>query len=135
MRRQGAGNDFAAEIGRAGFVQQVEQHVAREHVNAHRGDERFRRIEGAAVKEIARRRAAANLAKAVGIGLLFEPHDAAFAIEPEDAHARRVGRRHGQRGHGDVGVFVDVRVEQPSVVHPIEMIACENQVVVAPRGA
>ena len=77
-----------------------------------------------------RRHAAADRGQPLGVRLFFEPHDLPVAIEQEDAHRRRIVRRHRQRGDRDVGVLVDMRVEQPPVVHAIEMIAGENQVVV-----
>ena len=67
------------------------------------------------------------------IRLFLEADDLAVAIEPENAHRRGVLRRHRQCGDRDVGVAVDVRIEQPPVVHPVEMIARENQVVVGRR--
>ena len=52
------------------------------------------------------------------------------AVEAEDAHARRIVRGDRLRGDRDVGAPIDVRVDQLGVVHPVEMIARENQVVV-----
>ena len=38
--------------------------------------------------------------------------------------------RHRQRGDRDVGVAVDVRLSSSRVVHPVEVIAGQDQVVV-----
>ena len=55
---------------------------------------------------------------------------APLAVEAEDAHAGRLGGVHRQRRDGDVGVAIEVGVEQLRVVHAVQVIAGQNQVVV-----
>ena len=52
------------------------------------------------------------------------------AIEAEDPHRRRFVEPDGQRRDGDVGLAVDVILDELRVVHPVEVIADEDQVVV-----
>ena len=47
----------------------------------------------------------------------------------EDTHAGRLRLVNRQRGNRDVGVAIEVRLEQLGVVHPVEVIAGEDQVV------
>ena len=51
-------------------------------------------------------------------------------IEAEDPHPGRIVRRDRLRGDRDVGLAIDVRLDEIAEVHPVEMIARENQVVV-----
>ena len=62
--------------------------------------------------------------------LLLERHDAARSIEAEDAHRGRFLDRHRLGRDGDVGVAIDVRIDHLVVVHAVQVIAGENQVVV-----
>ena len=63
-----------------------------------------------------------------------------LAVEPEDAHLRRVVGRHRLRGDRDVRVALDVRVDQLGEVHAVDVVAGEDQVVLGvdvaevPRG-
>ena len=77
-----------------------------------------------------RRDALADLAQPLRVRLLLERDDLAVAIEPEDAHRRRIVGGHRLRGDRDVGAPIDVRVDQLAVVHPVQVVAGENQVVV-----
>ena len=121
-------NDLASEIGRPFARQHLEQHVSREDVDAHRGDERL--VRNVAGKDGARRDALLHLLEPRARGLFLECHDLAAAIEAEDAHRRCVVERHRLRRHGDVRPAIDVRVHELVEVHAVELIARENQIVV-----
>ena len=75
-------------------------------------------------------RAAADGREAFQVGLLFELLDGAVPVEGEDAHAGGVGGSHGKGGNRDVGVAVAVLVDQDGVIHAVEVIAGQDQVVV-----
>jgi hypothetical protein len=64
-----------------------------------------------------------------GFGFSSNATISSGSIEPEDAH-RRASSAYRLRRDGDVGAAVDVRVDHLVVVHAVEMIAGENQVVV-----
>ena len=64
------------------------------------------------------------------VGLLLELLDGAAPVEREDAHAGGVLGVDRQGGDGDIGLAIDVRVEQLRVVHAVEVVAGEDQVVV-----
>ena len=118
-----------AEVDDVGLGERFDQRLAGEDVDPHRGHERLvgRRRE---VGGRAGRQAAAHLLEARRRRLLLEALDLALAIEAEDAHAagvvgvRRLGR------DGDVGARGDVRLHHLVEVHPIQMVAGEDQVVV-----
>ena len=110
-------------------VEHVEQHVAREDVDAHRRDERL-------VRRCARR--TSRRAGCSGRSRRAAPRSAS-------PRTRRSGRSRSNRKmpiadassavdrlrrDRDVGLPVDVRVDQLAVVHAVEMIAGEDQVVV-----
>ena len=121
-------DDLPPEVGGALVLDRLEQHIAREDVDAHRRDERLLRRMPA--EHRAGRNAAADLVEPLALRLLLERDDLAAALEPEDAHRRGVVHRHRLRRDRDVGVAFDVRVDQLAVVHPIEMIAGEDEVIV-----
>ena len=52
------------------------------------------------------------------------------AIEAQNPHGRRIVDPDGQRSHGDVGLPVDVILDELGVVHPVQVIAREDEVVV-----
>ena len=64
-----------------------------------------------------------------GVRLLLEADDLAGRVEPEDAHLRRVVGRHRLRGDRDVGVALDVRLDELGEVHAVDVVAGEDQVV------
>ena len=70
--RQGGGDDLAAEVD-AGLLQDVEQHLARKDVNAHRGDVRLVGI--VSREHRAGRYARPNLLESFVVRLLFEGDD------------------------------------------------------------
>ena len=74
-------------------------------------------------------RAALHLGEPRRVRLLLEAADVAERVEAEDPHLRRVGRVHRLRRDGDVGLALDVRVDQLAEVHAVEVIAGEDQVV------
>ena len=78
----------------------------------------------------ARRHAAADDAQPFAIRLFLEAHDLPVMMEAKDPHAGRLFGMYRQRRDGDVCVLIDVRLEEAAVVHPIQMIAGENQVVI-----
>ena len=63
------------------------------------------------------------------VRLLLERHDLPVVVEPEDAHLGRITAAHRLRRDGDVGASLDVRFDQFTEVHPIEMVAGEDQEV------
>ena len=79
-------------------------------------------------------------ARRSGFGFSSKPADLAVRVEPEDAHLRGVVRRHRLRRDRDVRVALDVRVDQLGEVHPVDVIAGEDQEVLRvgvaemPRG-
>ena len=81
------------------------------------------------LNEAPARNALADLAEAVALRLFLERDDLSRSIEAEDPHRRRVVDRDRLRRDGDVGAALDVRVNQLAVVHPVEMVAGEDQVV------
>ena len=85
---------------------------------------------GVAKKGAAGRQRAAHLTEPRARRLLLERDDLPGAIEAEDPHLRRVCRRHGLRRDRDVGAALGVRLDQLRVVHPVQVIAGEDQVVV-----
>ena len=74
--------------------------------------------------------ALADLAESIRFRLLLKCDDAARSIEAEDAHRGRLLDRHWLGRDGDVGVAIDVRIDHLVVVHAVQVIAGENQVVV-----
>ena len=76
-----------------------------------------------------RRRARSHLGQPLGLRLFLEADDLARAVEPEDAHLRGVLRVHGLRRDRDVGVALDVRVDELGEVHPVDVVAGEDEVV------
>ena len=131
MRAERGRDDLAPEIGDRRVLQQSEQHVAREHVDAHRRDERLLVVvESDCETAFRAARCCRSPPAARGSAFPRTPRSARRDRNRKMPHRRRVLRRHRQRGDRDVGVLVDVRVEHPPVVHAIEMIAGENQVVV-----
>ena len=110
-------------------VEQLEQHIAREDVDAHRGDERL--VAGCAAERRAGRHAAADLAPA--------------ARASASPRTRRSGRSRSNRKMpiadassivtGCAAIVMSASRStcastSSRVVHPVEMIAGENQVVV-----
>ena len=74
--------------------------------------------------------ALADLAETIEIGLLLEARDATGPVEQEDAHLRgrlRVARLRGDR---HLGVLLDVIGDQVAQVHPVQVIAGEDEDVV-----
>jgi hypothetical protein len=65
-----------------------------------------------------------------GVGLFLETDNLAASIEPEDAHRRGDVGWNRLRRDCDVGVAIDVGVDELGVVHAIELVAGEHQVVV-----
>ena len=65
----------------------------------------------------------------LGVGLLLEPDDLAARVEPEDPHRRRVLRRDRLGGNRDVGPPLDVLLDHRRVVHAVQVVAGEDQVV------
>ncbi len=112
----------------ARLLEDLEQDLAREHVDAHRRDERL--VRGHAASRRAARNAAAHRRQPGGIGLLFEAGDAALVVEEENPHLCRVGGRDGLRRDRDVGPAFDVRLDHLAEVHAVQVIAGEDQVIV-----
>src|SRR5437588_3603684 len=74
--------------------------------------------------------ALADFREPTRVWLLLERDDLSRSIEAEDAHGRGIGGRYRLRGDRDVGLAVDVRVDELAVVHAIELVAGEDQIVV-----
>jgi hypothetical protein len=124
---EGVGDDLLAEIGRAVLRDAVEQHVPREHVDPHRGHERLVGRQRGQTRGLT---PFGHFTEPFARRLLLERRDLPVAIQAKNAHAGRVFDRHRLRGNGDVGAAIDVRVDQIEIVHPVEMIAGEDEVVV-----
>ena len=71
-----------------------------------------------------------ELVEPVPIRLLVEGGNPTTEVEAENPHARGVVHRDRLRRNRDVGAAVDVLVDELGVVHPVEVIPRENQVVV-----
>ena len=67
--------------------------------------------------------------------LLFEAADAPGLLDTHHAEAARFGERHLHAHHGRVGVAGGMRLEQPAVVHLVDVIAREHQHVLAAVAA
>jgi hypothetical protein len=75
------------------------------------------------------RNAAADFAKPVRVRLFLERDDVPTGIEAEDAHLRRgLGIRRLRR-NGDIRSLRFVRPDQLLVIHPIQMVAGEDEVM------
>ena len=61
------------------------------------------------------------------VRLLFEAGDLAQVVELEDPHVGGVVGRDRLRGDGDVGVPLDVRLEELVEVHAVEVIAGKDR--------
>ena len=122
-------NDLAAEVLGLVAREHVEQHVAREHVDAHRRDERLvRRVAGKRWRPAGCSGRSPRAARA-----------SAFPRTRRSGRCDRTGRcpsptrRRCVTGCAAIVMSaraIDVRVDQLAVVHAVEMIAGENQVVV-----
>ncbi len=77
------------------------------------------------------RNAASNLLQARRLRLLLERADLSVLGEAEDAHLRRRVRIDRLRRDRDVGLLRFVRVDELAVVHPIQMVAGEDEIVVS----
>ena len=122
-------DDLVAEVDDVGLGQRFDERLPGEDVNPHRGHERLVG-RGGEVGGRAGRQAAAHLLEPRRRRLLLEAFDLALAIEAEDAHAAGVlgvGRLGRDR---DVGARGDVRPHHLVELHPIEVVAGEDQVVV-----
>ena len=64
------------------------------------------------------------------VGFSSNAGDLPGAVESEDAHLGGVVNRDGLCGDRDVGAAIDMGIDEVAVVHPVEMVARENQVVV-----
>jgi len=73
--------------------------------------------------------AAANRSQPLAARFLLEVADLSRSIESKDPHRARIVDAHGPRHERDIGVAVDVLVDEGRVVHSIQMVASENQVV------
>jgi hypothetical protein len=76
------------------------------------------------------RDALTNLAEPLALRLLLERDNLAAAIEPEDAHRRRLFDRNRLRGDRDVGAAVAVDIDHFRIIHSVQMIAGEDEVEV-----
>ena len=76
------------------------------------------------------RDAAADLFEACRLGLLLEGDDVAFVVEQEDAHLCRCFEVHRLRGDRDLGAAPFVGSDEIGVVHPVQMVTREDEVVV-----
>ena len=119
-------DDLLAEVDARG-LEHLEQHFAVEDVDAHRGDERL--LDRGPAGDRSLRDAAADLRQTLGRRLLFEADDLAQVVELQDPHLRRVVGRHRLGGDGDVGVALDVRLDELVEVHAVEVIARQDQEV------
>jgi hypothetical protein len=108
-------------------LEHVDQDASRKHIHTHRRHER------PFVGVIGERRAvgdaASYLAQTCFFRLLLEGDDRPLAIEAEDTHLRRRLHVHRLSGNRDVGFLLTMRLDQLFVVHPVQMIAGEDQVV------
>jgi hypothetical protein len=130
MRLESRWYDLAAEICDVRGLQKLQQDLPRKHVDSHRRDERLLSVVCLVVKGASRRHAAAQGGQSLAGGLLFESSDVPLSIEEEESHPGRVNTRDGQRRYRDVGVLVNVRIEEAAIVHPVEVVPGENEVVV-----
>ena len=124
------GDDFLAEVDGVGILLEgIEQYLLGEHVDAHRRDEGLLRRDPGGDAAVLRH-ALADLAEALEVGLLFEPGDAPGAVEQEDPHLRRRLGIARLRGDRHLGILLDVIGDQLAEVHPVQVIAGEDEDVV-----
>ena len=122
--RDEARDDVLAEVvARLRVVGVAQQHLVQErrveHVDAHAGE----RAAGPAGHRRRLRR------------LLLEAHDPAPVVDRDDAQRTRVGERDVDAGDGHLRLRLDVVLEHPAVVHLVDVVAGQDQHVLADRGA
>ena len=109
------GDQVLAEVAARADVlgvaaQEVEQELGLEDVDAHRG-QRHLRVAGNAGR----------------IGrLLEEGDDAVVVVDMHHAEAPRLLARHLEAADGDVGAALDVLLQHQLVVHPVDVVAGED---------
>ena len=126
---QGGGNDLFAEIGEVGVLaQQVEEGVAAEHIDAHGGQvgPPCRLLRGEAHQGGVHLHGLEGFA----LGLFAEFANAAVVVGVHQAKGLGLGRIHGQGPDGEVGAGFDVVLDEQAVIHPVELVARQDQVLV-----
>jgi hypothetical protein len=63
----------------------------------------------------------------VPCGLFLEGDDPPALVCLEDAEARRILDRNGDHRDSDVGVLLTMVADELVIVHPVEMVACQNE--------
>ena len=122
------GDDVLAEI-HVLVCERLAQRLAVENVDAHRGLVEF--ILGRAAEFLQQRGRDAQAVEHGGILRLFhEARDRALGIRVHDSKFRRVLPPHGDRRDGQLGLFLDVLLEHPPVIHPVELVAAEDDEVI-----
>ena len=111
-----------------GSLEDLEQHVAREHVDAHRRDERLLGRDAAGGRSA--RDAAADLREPRRVGFSSKP-----TICPSSSNRKMPICVASAASTGCAAMVMsaralDVRLDQLAEVHPVEVVAGEDQVVV-----
>jgi hypothetical protein len=83
-----------------------------------------------AAEDRARRNTLADLTEAALVWLFLERDNLAVPVEPEDAHTGGFVQPHRLCGDRHVSLLIDVRLDHLGVIHAVEMVPGENQVVV-----
>ena len=123
-----AGNDVLAEI-RERIVEQLAHDFPAEHVNAHRGQKQILPRRDVQVGIPFRRQLQRILQRRI-LRLLHEARDPPFRVDLQDPERLRLAARNGNRRDGDVRAGLRVLLDDLAEIHPIQLIAAQDQQVV-----
>ena len=122
-------DDLLAEIRGTGVLgQEIKECVAAEHVDAHRG-------QVGALQRLLRREPHSggvhpHRLELLTLWLFAELLDAAVLIGVHQAETFGLGCVHGQGTDAHIRACLDVVIHKKAVIHPVELVAGEDQVVV-----
>ena len=118
-----------AEIG-VRVVEQLEQHVAVENVDAHRGQEQIFRAALDFQEVIHVARDDQFVLRLLLLRLLHEVRDAPLAINLHDAQPRRLRALDRDGGNGQVRLRFHVLMDHLAEIHPVKLVAAQDEHVV-----
>src|SRR5580765_8534342 len=124
----GLGDDVLAEIGHR-IVEKFLDYIPTEHVDAHRGEKEFAVPFNAEPRIPFNRQLQGVLNSGIGC-LLNEPRDAALGVDLQDAKSGNVATRHGNRRDSNIGFRLGMQIDDSTEVHPIQLVAAENEQVI-----
>ena len=128
VRVDGVRDDVLAEIGQR-IVEQALDEAAVENIDAHRGEVGF--TPGFQAELLVQfRRHLERIQQRRLLGLLDEPVDAVLGIHLHDAAGHRFRAPDRQHGDGDVRLVRRMFLDQFAQVHPIQLVAAQDEQVV-----